>query len=85
MDGQVVGMIGVVQEPEVGKFFVDFLPELQPYLQSITIMRALKASLALCDDYHGPVVAVAEHAEGCRMLNRLGFTHLQGALYGWLN
>ena len=51
LDGKVVGMIGVVQEPEVGKFFVDFTLELQPYLQSITIMRAVKASLALCDDY----------------------------------
>lgn len=84
MDGKVVGVLGVVRE-EVGKYFCDFKPELHPYLKSITIMRAIKASMKLVADYQGPVVSVAEHAEGCRLLNRLGFTHLDGALYGWLN
>lgn len=80
-----MGIIGVAREKYFGKFFADYKPELQPYLRSITIMRAVKDSLQFADRYKGPVVAVAEHAEGCRILNRLGFTHLQGALYGWLN
>ena len=85
MDGEVVGLIGIVREATVGRFFCDFKPKLQPYLQSITIMRAVKRSMEFADQYRGPVVAVAEHAEGCRILHRLGWTHLQGELYGWLN
>lgn len=85
MDGKLVGMLGVVREREIGKYFTDHRPELQPHLRSITIMRAVKASLRFADQYRGPVIAIAEHAESCRLLHRLGFTHLQGAYYGWLN
>jgi hypothetical protein len=85
MDGQPVGVVGVIRERYFGKFFSDFKPELQPHLRSITIMRAINGALDYADRYRGPVIAVAENAEGCRLLHRLGFTHLQGALYGWLN
>jgi hypothetical protein len=85
LDGRPVGIIGVVREGPIGKFFADYKPELQPYLKSITIMRAVKDSLRFCDMYQGPVIAIAEHGEGCRILNRLGFDHLEGAYYGWLN
>ncbi len=84
MDGEIVGVIGVVREQRWGKFFSDFKPELQPHLQSITIMRGIKQALTFCDDYRGPVLAVAEDAESCRIMHRLGFTHLEGAWYGWL-
>ena len=84
IDGRVVGLLGVVREGPIGKYFCDISPELQPHLRSITIMRAIKASLELVKEYKGPVVAVAEHAEGCRLLNRLGFTHLDGEYYQWL-
>ena len=80
----VVGVLGVVAEHGYGKYFCDFKDELKPHLRSITIMRGIKASLKFCDDYRGPVISVAEHAEGCRILHRLGFEHLQGAYYGWL-
>ena len=85
LDGQLSGVIGVVRERNVGKFFCDYRPELQPHLRSITIMRAIKASLRFADQYQGPLIAIAEHAESCRILHRLGFTHLEGAYYGWLN
>jgi len=84
MDGKVVGMIGVVREGPVGKFFCDISPKLEPHLRSITIYRAIKDSMEIVKRYGGPVVCVAEHAEGCRLLNRLGFTHLDGAYYAWL-
>ena len=84
MGGCVVGIIGIVREQGYGKMFVDIKPELQPYLQSITIMRAVKQAMRFADEYRGPIIAVAEDAESCRIMNRLGWTHLQGALYGWL-
>ena len=84
LDGRVVGALGVVREHGYGKYFCDFTDELRPYLKSMTIMRGIKASLRFCDEYRGPMIAVAEHAEGCRILNRLGFEHLQGVYYAWL-
>lgn len=84
MDGEVVGIIGIVRDRDYGKFFADFRPELKPFLKSITIMRAIKGSLRFCDEYRGPVLALAEDGEGCRIMHRLGFTHLHGAWYGWL-
>ncbi len=84
MDGEIVGMIGIMREQAWGKFFSEFLPQLQPHLKSITIMRAIKEALKLCDNYRGPVLAIADDAESCRIMNRLGFTHLHGAWYGWL-
>ena len=84
LDGKVVGVIGVVREVGIGKYFCDIHDELQPYLRSITILRAVKQSVEFCEDYKGPLVSIAEHGEGCKMLHRLGFTHLEGALYGWL-
>ena len=84
LDGKVVGVIGVVREVGIGKYFCDIHDELQPYLRSITILRAVKQSVEFCEDYKGPLVSIAEHGEGCKMLHRLGFIHLEGALYGWL-
>lgn len=85
IDGQVAGIVGISREYTIGKFFADFKPELGPYLKSVTVWRAIKAALQFCDEYRGPVIAVAEHGEGCRILHRLGFDHLEGAHYGWLN
>lgn len=85
LNGEVVGIIGIARDVDYGRFFSDVKPELTPYLRSMTIMRGIKQAMGLVREYKGPVGAVAEHAEGCRILNRLGFTHIQGALYGWLN
>ena len=84
VDDELACIIGIVREGNVGKYFCDIKPALEPYLKSVTVMRVLKKSMDFVHNYQGPVVSVAEHAEGCRMLNRLGFTHLEGALYGWL-
>ncbi len=84
LDGKVVGMIGVSRDYEWGTFFSDFKPELQPHLKSITVMRAVRDALEFVKSYRGPVLSMAEHGEGCRILHRLGFTHLHGWWYGWL-
>ena len=85
MDGEIVGVIGISRDREHGLFFSDFKPSLQPHLKSITIMRAIKRALRFCEQYRGPVLAVAEDAESCRIMHRLGFTHLHGVWYGWLH
>ena len=85
MDGELVGIAGVIRDGYIGRYFVDFKDELQPHLQSITLWRAIKESHRFCDEYRGPILAVAEHAEGHRLLNKLGWTHLEGDLYGWVS
>lgn len=83
LDGKVVGLAGVMREARVGKFFVDYKPELEPYFSSPTAWRALVAAHRFATEYKGPIVAIAENAEGCRNLVRLGWIHLGGRYYGW--
>ena len=84
LDGEVAGIVGVVRELNYGKFFADFKPELTPFLKSVAIMRCVKGALRFCDEYRGPMIAIAEHAEGCRILTRLGFEHMEGRYFAWL-
>ncbi len=83
LDDDPVGIIGVSRERGIGKFFADYMDELESYLPSITVMRAIKASMEFVKDFPGPVYAVAQHAEGARILTRLGFTHISGDLFLW--
>lgn len=84
LDGKVVGIVGVAREYDIGKFFSDVKPELEPHLSSVTVWRAIKGAMDYVRAYRGPVLSTAEHAEGCVMLHRLGFKHLEGRWYGWL-
>ncbi len=85
LDGKPAGLIGIVREGGIGKFFTEYKPELQPYVKSITIMRALRRSLDWCRAYRGPVIAVAATVESCITMNRLGFEHMDGVYYGWFD
>lgn len=83
-DDKVVGVIGVTREPEYGVFFSDIAEGFEWTLTRMPALRAIKDSLRYVRMYKGPVLSVASHAEGCRVLHKLGFTHLHGAWYGWL-
>lgn len=85
MDGTVVGLVGVVRQPEWGVFFSEHKPQLRPYLSSVTVWRAIKDAMTIVQDYRGPVMSIAENAESCMQLNRLGFQHLYGAWWGWVS
>ena len=85
LDSKPVGIIGVSREGGIGKYFSEYKDELKPYLRSITVMRAIKASMEFVKEYPGPVYAMAGHKEGARILTRLGFTHVHGDLFAWLN
>jgi hypothetical protein len=85
LDGKPAGFIGLLREGGIGKYFTEYKPELQPYLKSITIMRALCKALDWCRAYRGPVIAIATTAESCYTMNRLGFEHMEGVYYGWFD
>lgn len=84
IDGEIVGCIGVLRERYVGKYFFDCDARLTPHFRSIKLLRALKASMRWVKEYQGPLVSMADGAEGAEILIRLGFTHLEGDLFGWL-
>lgn len=85
LDGKPAGFIGLVREGGIGKYYTEYRDELQPYLKSITIMRALVASLDWCRAYRGPVIAIATTAQSCMTMTRLGFEHIEGTYYGWFD
>lgn len=85
MDGKVEGVIGLKRDHDHGLYFSDFNEKLRPYLRSIQIMRAVKASMEFVKAYPGPVFTMATDAESCRLLCRLGFEHMLGEWYTWPN
>lgn len=84
LDGEVAGLVGVVRHKEWGVFFSDHKPQLRDHLSSVTVWRAIKDAMAIVESYRGPVMSIADDAESCIQLTRLGFQHLYGAWWGWL-
>jgi len=85
VDEKVEGLCGVVREREFGKFFCDYNAAAEPYMSSITAWRGIKAAMRFVREYRGPVLAVSRHAEGCRNLTRLGFSHGLKEYWIWVN
>lgn len=80
LDGAVVAIMGLALGRYASRLFSEFKPEFEPYLRTMTVLRAIKAGLRLLDEHAGRVYAVAQHDEGARLLTRLGFIE-QGELY----
>lgn len=72
LDGRPVGIIGFAKEAFAFQFFSEYKPELEPYLGSVAVLRAIYEALALV---RGPcrAYAKAQHAKGAAVLKRLGF------------
>lgn len=81
MDGQPVAIIGMADERFRMRAFSDYRPELEPYLKSITVLRAVKAAQQMFASCNKPIVAVRE---GCpKILERVGFVQVQDDVYAW--
>ena len=83
VDGEVAGIIGVARFDGFGEYFSQFSEPLQPFLGSMTVWRAVKASMKFVESYRGVLYAIAQHAEGERNLLRLGFVQIDGELFLW--
>lgn len=73
MDDDLAGIIGIAREDWTCRFFSEFREELKPFLNSITVLRAIKKAMEFVNNYPADVFARAQHDEGCRVLQRLGF------------
>ena len=81
LNGSPAAIIGLATERVRARAFSEYTPALQPYLKSITVMRAVKAAQQMFADSRKPVFAVRE---GCSdFLERLGFVQVDGEVYSW--
>lgn len=73
VDGVPAGMVGIARELWTARFFSDFNEELQPYLNTIVILRGIKKAMEFVRNYPTAVYACGKHEQGCQLLERLGF------------
>ena len=80
VDDEVAGVVGISRSQFVNVMFSDYRPALEPYLKSITVLRAVMQVMSWAA---GRVVyAVPRDDEGQRVLKRLGFEP-HGEVYRW--
>ena len=80
LDGRVAGIAGIVREGPGYKLFSDSIPELEPHLRSITVLRAVKKVLQFTESSRLQVAAVSHNPD---LLLKLGFRHVGGDEYLW--
>lgn len=78
-----VAIIGLYFDAGRMMAFSEYKPELEPYLKSMTILRAIKAAQQLFAQSKRPIYAVRE--ECTSILERVGFRHLDDGVYQWLS
>lgn len=82
LDGEVAGIIGVARSAYSARFFSEHKPELEPYLSSVAVWRAVKAALRFVDESQTVVYVVSSDE---RMMRRLGFQRVPGIEGIWQN
>lgn len=83
LDGITVAIIGLYFDAGRMMAFSEYKPELEPYLKSMAILRAIKAAQQLFAQSKRPVYAVRE--ECTNILERVGFKHEADGVYKWLS
>lgn len=76
-----MAIIGMVMDKQIMRAFSESVPELDPHLRSMTVLRALKAAQKMFSESARPVFAVRGSDSG--ILERLGFVPVDGDLYRW--
>lgn len=76
-----VAIIGMVMDKQIMRAFSESVPELEPHLRSMTVLRAIKAAQRMFSESVRPVFAVRGSDSG--ILERLGFVPVDSDLYRW--
>jgi len=85
LDGKPVGIGGVSREGGINRAWSEYKPELEPYLKSLTVLRAIKATQRLLMEYPSVVFAEAKHDKGAELMKRMGFTEVNEGFFAWLS
>jgi len=81
VDEQPVGIIGLAMGVDCCTLFADSKPEIEPYLKSMAVYRAIALAMKLVKQSKRTVLAIRQ--PGTDILPRLGFEHVQGEVYRW--
>ena len=84
LDDEPEGIIGIAKDKTESRLFSEYKPALSPYLRSMPVLRLIKKVMRLVEDHRGVVYAVAQHDEGKRLLERLGFEDC-GEYFIWVS
>jgi hypothetical protein len=81
MGGEIVGIVGLVQERGGAALFADWREVLRPHFRSMAVMRAIRAVLGWVQASVVPVVAGAKEDEPLApgLLERMGFRPVEVA------
>ena len=81
LDEEPVAVIGLAEGIDCRTLFADSKPELDPYIKSMTVLRAIKLAMQLVKQSKKTVLAMRR--PGTDMLIRLGFEHVRDDIYRW--
>lgn len=79
--GRPVAIIGMAMDKQVARAFSEYVPEFEPYLRSMPVLRAIKAAQKMFSESVRPVIAV--RGSDCEILRRVGFELVEGDVYRW--
>jgi hypothetical protein len=80
LNGMPAGLLGLAKEADRDRAFTEYKPELEPYLKSIVVGRAIQALLKWVKASRVPVYALSDRDD---VLTKYGFKHIQGEYYEW--
>ena len=82
---EILGVIGLAREGARSKYFSEIREDLRPRLRRMISLRTIWKSMELVRSSRLPVYALAQTDEpdSHRVLQRLGFAHVDGDVYQW--
>ena len=79
MDGEPVAIVGLARERDRFVAFSEYKPELEPYLKTMPVLRAVKAAQKLI--FSAPLPVVVCNTTNPKLLERLGFIPVQPGVH----
>ena len=76
-----VAIIGLAYGIDCATLYSDYKPLLEPYMNRMTVLRAIKFAMTLVEFSGREVFAIRQ--EGTDILDRLGFEQLDNGVYRW--
>lgn len=78
---QPVAIIGMFMDGQRMRAFSEYVPEFEPNLRSMTVLRAIKAAQRMFRECSRPVIAVKGSDTG--ILERVGFEPVTDEVFKW--
>lgn len=78
---QPVAIIGMIMDGQRMRAFSEYVPEFEPHLRSMTVLRAIKAAQKMFKESRRQVIAVK--GSDTMILERVGFVPVTDEVYTW--